>query len=429
MWRIMWRNDYNEARSLQELIEMIQRAEKESARGLAVAIGIGNTTVNRILAGEQIRDFNVIEAISAYTGLSKAHVLALAGHIPPPPLTHRLIRDEKTGKALSVVVNEALRPMFDVIARLLIEGKGMRVISYRLNDLGFRNPRTHKPYTDITIRWILFNPYTWGHAAWNWNSQIGHWAYDETLPVPESVIIQRNAVPPVWTGETAEAIKAALHERQRSGTVQRNAGYFTRLMVCDACGRGLTSTGAGMEQMQYFCVGRYYAPNPCADAYFIRATYIRDWLTARLTDILESADGFSVLVGGENPTTTVQSELAALALNYAQQQAEIENMVQDMASTTSRPVRDALLKAMDAKGEILEALELRMATLRETLSEMETPTDNTTRLQTLDELRANGIDWLWAQPSEDVNRLLRRVFGTYRLVVRNGKIIGVKKGV
>lgn len=85
MWRIMWRNDYNEARSLQELIEMIQRAEKESARGLAVAIGIGNTTVNRILAGEQIRDFNVIEAISAYTGLSKQHVLALAGHIPPPP--------------------------------------------------------------------------------------------------------------------------------------------------------------------------------------------------------------------------------------------------------------------------------------------------------------------------------------------------------
>lgn len=77
--------DYKDARTLAELIQMIQDDRGLSERGLALEMGLGHTTLNVIKKGKETRDTEVLKAIARYAGLPIERVLALAVGAPLPP--------------------------------------------------------------------------------------------------------------------------------------------------------------------------------------------------------------------------------------------------------------------------------------------------------------------------------------------------------
>jgi DNA invertase Pin-like site-specific DNA recombinase len=167
------------------------------------------------------------------------------------PISHKVLRDPQSGKALRLEVDENKRRLWDDLALVILEGVGWDSIELALyNRYGHVNAKGDPYYPNYMYR-LIMKPLFWGHIARYHNSaeskngfRYGQWIYDETAPLPEGVVIFRNTHPAVWTGDVADKLRQEINRRSEHMRGKASSSYTHRLSglaVCGECGHFMST--------------------------------------------------------------------------------------------------------------------------------------------------------------------------------------------
>jgi DNA invertase Pin-like site-specific DNA recombinase len=134
--------------------------------------------------------------------------------------SHKLIRNEQTGKAEKLIVDESKRRLWEDVASLLLRGITWAQLEKVLYaEFGHVDPRTGKPFRPYEIHDIVKRPSFWGHQVRHVRNgypverRRAFWVYDPAEDPPEGVLLFRDVHPPVYIGEQAQAVIAEMRRR------------------------------------------------------------------------------------------------------------------------------------------------------------------------------------------------------------------------
>ena len=357
---------------------------------------------------------------------------------PKIPLSHKLIRDAN-GKALHLEVNEDKRRLWDDLAELILEGVAWKKIENELYSRYGHVDDSGRPYNMYYMYTLITNPMFWGHTAQGFRrrkSEItrhsGMWIYDESEPVPDDIVVYRNTVPAVYTGELAERIKAEIKRRQetiRGKANPRRTHRFTGLFVCGECGSGMSTysryqhRGKPICQLGLRCNMAYQKPRNelfCHQKGYVPFREIQAYLDARLRELLEGAspdifgDIMSPDVDAQKRVTAVQTELSDL-------EERIGKLIYEQ-SAASETTQGFYRKQVNGLASRVEILRIQLAQLeRQAASATQASVVSTA---TIAEIRELSLERFWQQSDTYINQMLCRLFGNRQLVILDKKIVG-----
>lgn len=344
----------------------------------------------------------------------------------------KLIRDE-SGRAARLELDESYRRMLDDIATLVLEGVGYLHIEQQLYErFGHTDPRTGRAYSRYMVYSWLNNPGFWGHSGINFrnspgnNQRAGVWMYDESEPVPEGVTIYRNTHQAAYTGELAERVKAELRRRASSihGTARPHSSkMFTGLLLCGYCGYGMVSSSKKGQSLRYRCQSKVRAHPPregCSVMRYVRHDTIKAWIDLRLKVTLREKhpEGFIPDEFRHDQARRQQLESLERQAEQLNQQARVLIQKQSTASASLQSLYDEQLQVI---GRQLDNINRSLVQLKNEISH----DDEKERLTALSEIEKMTPDEFWIMPSREINQLLHRVFGKWRMVIRDGQVVGL----
>jgi DNA invertase Pin-like site-specific DNA recombinase len=324
--------------------------------------------------------------------------------------SHRIIRDER-GKAIGYVVDESKRRAFDDLAELLLTGMGWEGITKEMTQRGHVT-------SGKTFEWYrrVLNPTWWGHAARHFDNMYGAWVYDVDAPVPDGVSVWRNVYPSVWTGEMKEAVIAELKRRHSGRSGRRYPGQsrrFAGLLVCAYCGRSMTASGGRQEHavLGYKC--QWSRRDLCDTKNYVNEPAITAHVTALLRAIKKGADPDAVFTQGPLKDPKQALEAARAELDKTREQARAMSRL--YATSTGTPLADVYM-------EELRQLEDRAIRLQGVINRERDAASRAAPQKRV--IRDLDIDNLWSKSDQVINQTLHRIFGQWRLVVQDGKVVG-----
>jgi DNA invertase Pin-like site-specific DNA recombinase len=343
------------------------------------------------------------------------------------PISHKIVRDASSGKAVRVELNEETTRMWDDLAHLLIEGLPWRHIEQEMfNRFGHANP-LGEPYQHNFYHRIVFTPAFWGHTARHFkNSGRGTWVFEEGEPAPEGVSILYNMHPAVWTGDLAEKVKAELRRREESirGKAKSfRTKMFTGLFICAECGYNL-SYGKKADWASWKCMSRYEqsATRPdCSERKHISEKKAKAYIDNRLRQMIENGNPTSFLPSHKNETQSNKKQLKEIQTELENIDKQIRRMIMKQADTD-----DISLQSM-YDDEIKTAMErLRILQGRERELMQEAAQNNIASQQrAFEEIAEMTVEKFWEQDSTKINQLLHRLMGKSRFVVQAGVVVGI----
>lgn len=346
-----------------------------------------------------------------------------------PPFSHIILRDPNNGKRIGIEVDESKRRLFDDVATLVIEGHGWDGFEKELyRRFGHVDPRTGKPFKYQFFYRLLRNPWFWGNAARNYNAPITGmkldiWAFDETIPTPEGVMIWRNTHEPVFKGEQAALVRAELRRRSLSirGTAHSyHTHKFSGLVICGYCGYRMSYNLANGKYAYFRCFSKYKdrLRPACERGRTISENKVKNWLNARLTHMLESSE-FDLLARDEKQDS-VNDHANMIRTEIQEVEAQTRRLIQKQSVAP-----DALAGLYD---EELKGLAERLTNLRSALLNAElrvARADLRPVQRAYEQLKTMSLTTFWLQDSTVINQLLHRLMGNKCLVVMDCEIVGV----
>ncbi len=291
-----------------------------------------------------------------------------------PPISHRVARDE-LGRGIRVELREGMERFWADVATLVLEGVSWRDIGHVLYErFGHVNPRSGKPFREGVLYRILHNPFFWGSAAIGYSDQHGVWAFDETAPTPPDLKINRHPnppIPPVYTGETAERIKAELHRRADSvkGRAHpHDTARFSGLLVCGVCGWRLTvyrNRQNPRHVYYYYRCAKSFLPGglKCSNKRLIRETLVIEQVGDFLARWLARANPDLLPLARPLEDEQRQQRIASLRAEIDQVRAEIDTLIMRQAK--------APLSIQDMYAQQIERLAHRLTVLEDNLRQAE----------------------------------------------------------
>ena len=344
------------------------------------------------------------------------------------------------GKMLRLEVDESQRRLYDDLATVLCEGIGWDFIEKELYQrYGHVDPRTGKPFTTRFFYQALHNAWFWGNGARHYKNpkvngqRKGLWIFDPDVEAPPGVIIEYGTHPAVYTGEQAEKVKAELRRRYeivRGKTRPHSTKMFTGLLLCDYCGYYMISATEKHKYSLYRCMSKRYTARSggsgevrgegCVQFRRIHERVVKDWVNARLQDMLEY-DLPDLLAREPESDDLPRADLLREEIEEARTRARRLIEKQAIAPPALANIYDEELQTIAERLEILTA-NLRDAERRERQKK------SASVQQAYDELAAyESLEAFWQEPSTKINQLLLRLLGNMRLVVRDGQIIGTRR--
>lgn len=334
-------------------------------------------------------------------------------------LTHRVVRDAR-GRGMHLEVREDLRPLFDAMAALILQGLAYNIIADQLNARGFRGPRGGK-WSPSQVMRVATHPTTWGYGvAGNRKNQMGVWGFSPSHAPPPGIRIIKDTlrpIPPVWPGEQGEAIKAELIRRHeiQAGKAAADVYHLTGLIRCAVCGRRMVIAW-GVNGRRYWACASRKADRGCSNTrYLIDATakrqitaFFRRAITLKWVDLAQA-----LISKGPSP----EAERGRLAASIAQTEQQIAALI-DEQSRAASAVRNMYKTQIDG-------LAKRLETLNDALARVPRPDAQAQRQAALADVLAR-LDGLWDLPPKQVNRLLVTALGTLRFVAKDGEIVGIE---
>jgi DNA invertase Pin-like site-specific DNA recombinase len=354
---------------------------------------------------------------------------------PSPLMSHTIIRDPKNGRALRLEVDESKRRLWDDLATLLLEGTPWQNIEIELYErFGHVNSETGQRYSTSAMYKVLHNPYFWGHSGRYYKNKNGPWIYDADEPPPPGVEIHYNTVPPVYTGELAESVKAELRRRYIAmrGRARPQATYrFTGLLMCGSCRcmlsvyRDKRIRKDGSRYMAWLCYSRW-TPYPrserCDQSRMISDIKVEQYVNSLLQNLIASGQSdVKLLFAGNSEQLSNESQLSALEYEIAEVERSVGEMVIQQANAPKVTQHIYTAKI----GEAAERLEILRNARKRILNATNSPSIIAARDRAFDTLLHIGLKAFWLQEPTKVNQLLHALFGKYRLVVEQAEITGI----
>lgn len=345
--------------------------------------------------------------------------------------SHRAIRDE-LGRARKLVVKDELRQLFADVATVFLEGVAWnsleRVLYERYGHVGSNG----KPYPPRFFHPILIAPVFWGHSARNfWNARSpnvhkrGEWMFDDSVPAPEGVLFYPNTHEPVYTGELAERVKAELRRRMSlRGSARPNGDYpLSGLFACDECGNKLAFVNTHGKWRAARCNTAYNLkpPSSCSQRKAMPERYALDYMRRLVSLIVESDDGLAALNAlmdtpdAPDPTPDLERQVETL-----EEEGRILIQKQLRAPESMSALYD---EQMDILGERLNLARQRLDMHRRQAA---SASEVVEQVHSIDQMRALG-ERLWQLPPHELNQLLRRALGRRVFLVREGKIVRLRR--
>lgn len=356
-----------------------------------------------------------------------------------PPVFHKRIRNEK-GEEVSVVVDEDYRALWTDVATLLLRGVRWDQLEAALfNEFG--HGKNGKPYATNTMRRYVLHYAFWGHAAINYRQKgeeyavhTGPWIWDASIPAPPPVVVYRNRLPAVYSGEWAELgeqVKAELWRRERikGRGSSRYTFRYHGLFVCAECGYTMQkATGEGGRV--YVRCGtrldprRYNLTEKCSQRKQVRVDKIEAFFTRELQYQLDNAP--SLLFETLHDTDGTQRQIVELERQSAKLQKRMDSLTLELADANDRE-RLAFRKLIR---EISDNLDL----ISQQIDMMQSQQASTDELRVaqeglLDELKKHGVSWLWTLPDTSIHQRLSIALGHNQIYVRDGELRGVTPAV
>jgi DNA invertase Pin-like site-specific DNA recombinase len=345
---------------------------------------------------------------------------------PRVRFSHQIIRDAR-GKAVTMVVREELRPLFNDIATILLERVAWTALERVLFERYGHVADNGKPFPMYALYHLLNAPSFWGNSARHAPADCrGDWVFDEGAPVPEGVTVYYGTHEAVYTGELAEAVKAELRRRRAlRGSARPDTQYpLSALFACDECGYKLAWTNSNGRWRGARCntayVHRPYTTEPCAQRQHMPEPYALDYMRQLVTLIVTTGDVQTALASLATPEPP--DETPELERQLAQLEAEGHTLIQNQLRAPASMSR-LYEEQIDVLGTRIEAVRERL-----TAAKQRQPSDavRASRHAALTELQALG-EVFWQQSPGKVNQVLRRVFAGWVFMVRDGAICGVQR--
>ena len=348
------------------------------------------------------------------------------------PMSHKVVRDPDTGKAVCLEVNEEKRRLWTDLAELVLEGIAWDSIEIELYErFGHANDKCEPYYPNQMYR-LLMKPLFWGHTARHHNSatskngfRFGRWIWDESEPVPEGATMFRNTHDPVWTGDIADRVRQELDRRAVHIRGRSRPSYthkLSGLAVCGECG-SFMGTRVDKSYLGLYCPaskGRPTLPK-CGH----RRVVSEHKIVARINEFLGQMlrENTTDIFDGKQPETQhVQERIVLLEEEIADAEDKIRSLIrkQITAGEDIQYIYDEELDKLNIQLKMMKDAQTRLK--GESLA-VQTSTSN--QQVTLEELAELTLERFWRQESRTINQMLHRIMGKRRLVILDGEIIGV----
>lgn len=355
---------------------------------------------------------------------------------PKPVFSHKTIFDDK-GNDIRVEVDRSKQRLWDDLATVILEGVPWDLLERVLYERFGHVDTDNKPYKNRKFYDLLYTPMFWGNGAWNWRprggakwKRQGFWIFDEQDPAPEGVLVFYGAHEAVYSGKTAEKVKAELR-RRRSFIKGHNSPHktkmFSGLMICNECAYSMAfhkSNSSGW--MGYRCMSIYhtkkYPERVCTQRKYIDLPDIRSFLDHKLRLLLDPSPNWSAFFDGAPLDTTVlDKRIEQVENEIADSEKQARQLIrkQALADEEHDALYDEELRALAKRTSILKT---ERNNLLRSLPNNQTDTNN--RDMQAAELRAMGLAAFWKQDERTINQVLLGIFGRYRMAVESGEIIG-----
>lgn len=346
---------------------------------------------------------------------------------------HRTVYDPTTGKELRVEVKEEYRYIWDAVFEVLVNQRiGFPKVEFVLMEQGILDPETGKRFKPHTIHRLMYaQPSFWGHRArkikptrGEQHPRQGAWTFDPSQPPPEGVRVWRDVLPPIYTGEQASALIAELHRRKGmiGGRKPGKVSPFSGLLVCDYCHWPMIYQELRIYKT-YRCTSsqRVWEGRQSCQAQ-LKSVQRHD-VQAFVHDLIKQcADGDRIFEVFAPPKSD----------NNAEQLALIAGQIQELELEARRMVdRIAIVPE-----EMLGMHRDKMRSLNTSLNSLQAKHDrikrelvNPSRIdqqEALKNIMEIGLEHFWQLPDAAIHQHLTRLFGSYRMIVSDGEVIGVK---
>lgn len=352
-------------------------------------------------------------------------------------MIHCAVRNDR-GERIGMEINEQVRPLFARLVALLCDSptrQSWREVTDALNAEGFRTPRGAPLNVQLLYRTVV-NPEFWGHTARNYARNIHarqqysyEWVFDPDSPPPAGLRIFHHTHPPFLPDDQANKLKARLSQDFAvKGKAQHGEPLtaFSGLLICEEC-----SSTMGWRRKKnrdgttyYFasCGGRWYRPPICTARNLINWVQLHDALDQRLREITDSNDLSAV---SPVEVTQARQQLRELQAAITAAERELSGLLRDKANASDPDVLAAYTNLIADTSVRLRSARSALHKAQTTMISEET---NEARQRAAQEIIDMTVDGFWQLDLHRQNRLLHQLFGKYRLVVQDRKVIGIALG-
>ena len=352
--------------------------------------------------------------------------------IPRVPYSHEIVRDPKTGRDTGIRLREELRPFFDDLADIILQGVGWQRVPHELFERGHARPDGRKWHMGFA-RDLMQSAVFWGHTAFNYrgaktrNKTSYRWLWDATVPPPEYVeSFKRNSVEPVYTGDLAVRLAAELTRREqlRGRSYPGNTYRFSGMVLCGECAHtmGVSSKPVYGRQGVKCTVAMSHKHNltQCTNRLLVPHRLIQAEVN-RVLDILltgEPPEGAQPL---PLPPMPKPANIDWIEPEIAQLQAKIERLIVEQASAPES-VQHVYRNQVTAFSEQMDKLKQRQQ--REQSKASSAKQQHEQHQHGVEDLTRLGLEDFWKLPDRQINQLLKRIFPALRMVGLDKEIVG-----
>jgi len=222
-----------------------RRGVSQAIRDALAEAGVTLRLVYGDTSGADVEGAVLLESVG--DGLAELEVMRLARrtqsgriartrkglHSGTPPYGWRIVRNDK-GQSTGAVFDEEARPFYTDLEGLVLSGISWREVGRRMAALGYRSPRTGRPWPTWTLGQLVANPWNRGEARFGFKKRGGL----RTVAAPGEVIAAAGH-PPLW--KDPEAVASELARRAGlKGRARWQRHRLSGLLRCGGCRRRLS---------------------------------------------------------------------------------------------------------------------------------------------------------------------------------------------
>lgn len=378
---------------------------------------------------------NVSTEMDRFVALTKAAKLSKAeqGTLVhgTPNWAYRVERDH-LGKPLRKVPDEALRPVIEAAARLVIEGVGWKSVEQELFDR-YGMGVDGQAYRRFCFYFLFHNPNFWGNEVINGRYRrtpgrkgIDLWVFDPAITPPPETQLFYGVLQPYFPPDSdlSRDLRNELYRRRhsiRGAARPRNSHKFTGLLQCYYCGRMYVFHPAGRPRYKtYECHSKHNsrAPDRCQQVRVILEKDVQAWFDRELRAAVEAGDAewFMRQDGGE----ALEQQIGALKTTRDRLNVQISRAIDEQLAIDDDDLRRRYRQRVADLTAQLQHIEQQLRTV-ETQRRRDTGAAHSSFERLLE---FADLAEFWEIGDTQVNQVLHGLLGNKVVVIKDREIKG-----